>query len=35
MRHSPMLNDGHQLQLIEGGDAYFQRLIAAREKKGA
>ena len=29
MRHSPMLTDGHQLQLIEGGDAYFQRLIAA------
>ena len=29
MRHSPMLTDGHQLRLIEGGDAYFQRLIAA------
>ena len=29
MRHSPLLTDGHQLQLIEGGDAYFQRLIAA------
>lgn len=29
MRHAPLLTDGHQLHLIEGGDAYFQRLIAA------
>ena len=29
MRHSPLLTDGHQLRLIEGGDDYFQRLIAA------
>lgn len=29
MRHSRMLTDGHQLRLIEGGDAYFRHLIAA------
>ena len=29
MRHTPQLTDGHQLRLIEGGDDYFQRLIAA------
>lgn len=29
MRHSPVLTDGHQLRLIEGGDAYFRRLIEA------
>ena len=32
MRRSPMLTDGHQLRLIEGGDAYFRRLIAAVEQ---
>lgn len=29
MRHSRMLTDGHQLRLIEGGDAYFRSLITA------
>ena len=29
MRHSPVLTDGHQLRLIEGGEAYFHRLIEA------
>ena len=29
MRHLSMLTDGHQLRLIEGGDAYFGLLIAA------
>ena len=29
MRHLAALTDGHQLRLIEGGDAYFQRLVAA------
>lgn len=29
MRHTPALTDGHQLSLIEGGQAYFQRLIEA------
>ncbi len=29
MRHTPVLTDGHQLRLIEGGDAYFRQLIAA------
>ena len=29
MRHTPVLTDGHQLRLIEGGEAYFRRLIEA------
>lgn len=29
MRHVPPLTDGHQLRLIEGGDAYFKRLVTA------
>lgn len=29
MRHLAALTDGHQLRLIEGGDAYFQRLVVA------
>ena len=29
MRHLPVLNDGHQLHLIEGGEAYFAALMSA------
>lgn len=29
MRHSPPLRDGHRVRLIEGGQAYFEALIAA------
>ena len=29
MRHLPVLTDGHQLHLIEGGEAYFRALILA------
>ena len=29
MRRSPVLTDGHQLRLIEGGEAYFRQLIEA------
>jgi cardiolipin synthase len=29
MRHSHMLSDGHQIRLIEGGQAYFEALVAA------
>jgi len=29
LRHSPALTDGHQLRLIEGGEAYFRRLVGA------
>ena len=32
MRRSPVLTDGHQLRLIEGGEAYFRRLIEAIEQ---
>lgn len=32
MRHIPALTDGHQLRLIEGGDAYFRHLIAAIDR---
>ena len=32
MRHQPVLTDGHQLRLIEGGEAYFRHLIAAIEQ---
>ena len=31
MRQSPLLADGHELRLIEGGDAYFRHLIAAMD----
>ena len=32
MRHSPALRDGHQIRLIEGGQAYFESLVAALEQ---
>jgi cardiolipin synthase len=32
MRHSPALHDGHQIRLIEGGQAYFESLVAALEQ---
>jgi cardiolipin synthase A/B len=32
MRHSPPLRDGHQIRLIEGGQAYFESLVAALEQ---
>ncbi|MFM7025287.1 MAG: cardiolipin synthase ClsB [Limnohabitans sp.] len=32
MRRSPVLTDGHQLRLIEGGEAYFRQLIGAIEE---
>ena len=32
MRHQPVLTDGHQLRLIEGGEAYFRYLIGAIEQ---
>lgn len=32
MRHSPPLRDGHQIQLIEGGQAYFESLVAALDQ---
>ena len=32
MRHNPALRDGHQIQLIEGGQAYFNALIYALEQ---
>ena len=32
MRHTPALTDGHQLRLIEGGNAYFRHLIAAVDR---
>lgn len=32
MRHSPPLRDGHQIQLIEGGQAYFESLVSALEQ---
>lgn len=32
MRHQPVLTDGHQLRLIEGGDAYFKHLIVAVDR---
>ena len=30
MRHTVPLRDGHQIRLLEGGEAYFQAVIAAR-----
>lgn len=32
MRHSPLLRDGHQIRLIEGGQAYFEALVSALEQ---
>ncbi len=32
MRHIPALRDGHQIQLIEGGQAYFQSLVKVIEQ---
>ena len=32
MRHSPLLSDGHQIRLIEGGQAYFETLVSAVDK---
>ncbi|MBP6276492.1 MAG: cardiolipin synthase ClsB [Limnohabitans sp.] len=32
MRHSPLLSDGHQIRLIEGGQAYFETLVLAVDK---
>ena len=32
MRHSPALTDGHHIQLIEGGQAYFESLIQALDQ---
>ncbi|PUE52150.1 cardiolipin synthase ClsB [Limnohabitans parvus] len=32
MRHSPPLRDGHQIRLIEGGQAYFEALVSALEQ---
>ena len=32
MRHTVPLRDGHQIRLIEGGDAYFQAVIAAVDR---
>ena len=32
MRHTTPLHDGHQIRLIEGGEAYFQAVIAAVER---
>ena len=29
MRHNPALRDGHQIRLIEGGQDYFEALVAA------
>ncbi|WP_298598765.1 cardiolipin synthase ClsB [uncultured Limnohabitans sp.] len=32
MRHGPPLRDGHQIRLIEGGQAYFEALVSALEQ---
>jgi cardiolipin synthase A/B len=32
MRHNPALRDGHQIQLIEGGQDYFERLVSALDQ---
>lgn len=32
MRHSPALHDGHQIRLIEGGQAFFERLVRALDQ---
>jgi cardiolipin synthase len=35
MRHSPPLRDGHHIRLIEGGQAFFEALIAAIDQAQA
>lgn len=32
MRHNPSLHDGHHIRLIEGGQAYFENLVAALDQ---
>jgi cardiolipin synthase len=32
MRHNPALRDGHQIQLIEGGQDYFERLVSVLDQ---
>ena len=32
MRHNPALRDGHQIRLIEGGQQYFESLVAALDQ---
>jgi cardiolipin synthase len=32
MRHHPLLHDGHQIRLIEGGQAYFAALVLALDQ---
>lgn len=32
MRHNPALRDGHQIRLIEGGQDYFETLVAALDQ---
>ena len=32
MRHNPALRDGHQIRLIEGGQDYFEALVAALDQ---
>jgi len=32
MRHGPPLQDGHQIHLIEGGQAYFEALVLAMDQ---
>ena len=32
MRHHPALRDGHQIELIEGGLAYFESLVQAMDQ---
>ena len=32
MRHNPALHDGHQIRLIEGGQQYFESLVAALDQ---
>ena len=32
MRHNPALHDGHQIKLIEGGQHYFEMLVAALDQ---
>jgi cardiolipin synthase len=32
MRHNPALRDGHQIQLIEGGQEYFEKLVFALDQ---
>jgi cardiolipin synthase len=32
MRHNPSLREGHQIRLIEGGQAYFESLVATLDR---